>query len=232
MRGRGGDDDLGTRPDLVRGEGERRAAPGERDPQDRVGLLRVSAKMITAGQGSLLSSCPHTDGAFASRRCAARRASGSPRTGGLRARRSRAERTHRNPLRPEPFFGDSNNRLATLRQQRLSRGYTEHGRPIPVWPTGGPEPEQDSDDDLVILAPPGPGAVGEPARCLGVVIEPLFITHPADASVAASDVGRQALADWYRGVSPRWNETTRGRARLLPDLSLRRWRLDRTQGRS
>jgi N-acetylmuramoyl-L-alanine amidase len=47
---------------------------------------------------------------------------------------------------------------------------------------------------LLLLGPAAPGYLDEPTLMPGALVEPLFITNPADATLAASPVGQQALA--------------------------------------
>ena len=49
-------------------------------------------------------------------------------------------------------------------------------------------------EDLVVLGPRNPGVIEEPSAMPGVLVEPLFLTNPDDAELAASPEGRDALA--------------------------------------
>jgi hypothetical protein len=47
---------------------------------------------------------------------------------------------------------------------------------------------------LLILGPAKPGYFSSPSRMPGALIEPLFITDPSEASLAASSRGQEAIA--------------------------------------
>jgi hypothetical protein len=47
---------------------------------------------------------------------------------------------------------------------------------------------------LVLLGPPEAGYVPHPSEMPGVITEPLFITDPFEATIAASNVGQEAVA--------------------------------------
>jgi len=47
---------------------------------------------------------------------------------------------------------------------------------------------------LLILGPAAPGYLARPTTMPGAVVEPLFITNPAEASIAASTAGQTAIA--------------------------------------
>lgn len=97
---------------------------------------------------------------------------------------------------PDRSFGASNSRLASLLQRNITRGYAELGRPMPDRGVlGGSGAGSAVAGDLVILEPSGPDAVGkEPSSMPGAVIEPLFMSNPADVGLAASPPGRESVA--------------------------------------
>ncbi len=104
---------------------------------------------------------------------------------------------------PDRPFADSNERLATLVHRQIERAFTEAGhraRDLGVSPDNATEGgEQTSRGESyghpILLGPAATGYNDEPTRMPGTLIEPLFITNPTEAGLAASPAGRQALGD-------------------------------------
>jgi N-acetylmuramoyl-L-alanine amidase len=63
---------------------------------------------------------------------------------------------------------------------------------------------------LVVLGPAAPGYLDQPSAMPGVVCEPLFVTHPAEADVAASVQGQQAIAQGLTDAITAYFQTNRG----------------------
>lgn len=103
---------------------------------------------------------------------------------------------------PARSFAAANARLAALLQHNIARGFADAGHPVPdrgvlddTATNGGEQtPQGDTYGHPVLLGPAAPGYVDEPTVMPGALVEPLFITNPAEATLAASPVGRQALA--------------------------------------
>jgi N-acetylmuramoyl-L-alanine amidase len=99
-------------------------------------------------------------------------------------------------------FSASNRRLATLVQSDVLASMNSHGWQIPddgvVSDTtlgGPPLTEQAAEyDHLLLLGPADPPWFTTPSQMPGALIEPLFITDPFEASIAASTAGQQAIA--------------------------------------
>lgn len=99
-------------------------------------------------------------------------------------------------------FADANARLATAVQRTIEGALTDTGHRVtdrgvrPDTDTGGGEqtPQGETYGHPVILGPAAPGYVDEPSLVPGALVEPLFITNPAEATLAASTPGQQALA--------------------------------------
>lgn len=98
---------------------------------------------------------------------------------------------------PDRPFGAANRQLAELMQRSILRAFADIGRPVP---DRGVEGGSDGTDahDLVVLGPAAPGHIAEPSAMPGALVEPLFLTNPADAALATSVEGRRALA---RGIA-------------------------------
>jgi len=47
---------------------------------------------------------------------------------------------------------------------------------------------------LIVLGPASPGWVDDPTTMPGALVEPLFITDPAEAAVASQPAGQQRIA--------------------------------------
>lgn len=103
------------------------------------------------------------------------------------------------PSRP---FSAQNKKLASRLQQDVRGALAAHGWQvddrgvIPDTEAGGPAHDQRGDNygHLMVLGPPSPGYQDVPSMMPGALVEPLFITNPAEASIAASLEGQQAIA--------------------------------------
>ena len=99
-------------------------------------------------------------------------------------------------------FAAENRRFATLVQADVLRAMNNRGWRIPddgVVPDtelgGAPLSAAAADyGRLVLLGPADPGYVSSPSEMPGALIEPLFITDPFEASIAASQVGQWVIA--------------------------------------
>lgn len=99
-------------------------------------------------------------------------------------------------------FAAKNIRLARLVQNDVLSSMNSHGWGIPdagvVSDTtlGGPplSAAAAAYRHLVLIGPADPGYVPHPSQMPGAVIEPLFITDPFEATIAASKVGQEAVA--------------------------------------
>jgi N-acetylmuramoyl-L-alanine amidase len=104
------------------------------------------------------------------------------------------------PSRP---FAADNQRLATALQRDIVAALAGHGMRVndrgidSDEGTGGPALSEQgaSYGHLIILGPPAPGYVAEPTGMPGALVEPLFVTNPAEAAFAADPPGQQAIAD-------------------------------------
>ena len=103
---------------------------------------------------------------------------------------------------PDRPFAASNLRLATLVQKHVLAAMNSHGWGIPdqgVAPDtglGGPALSAQGDQygHLVLLGPADPGYVPAPSAMPGALIEPLYVTDPFEATLAASPAGQQVIA--------------------------------------
>jgi N-acetylmuramoyl-L-alanine amidase len=102
------------------------------------------------------------------------------------------------PVRP---FAAQNLRLAKLLQANVLKAMNAQGWGIPdgkVKVDTGLGSAQDSSDiaygHLVLLGPAKRGYILNPSRMPGALIEPLFMTDPFEASIAASRRGQQLIA--------------------------------------
>lgn len=103
---------------------------------------------------------------------------------------------------PDRPFAATNARLATLLHRNIDRAFTDANLQVPdrgvfsdTTTEGGEQtPQGDTYGHPVLLGPAAAGYVEEPTLMPGALVEPLFITNPAEASLAASPAGRQALA--------------------------------------
>jgi N-acetylmuramoyl-L-alanine amidase len=99
-----------------------------------------------------------------------------------------------------PFAAD-NLRLADLLQQEVLYALNARGWGIP---NGGVAPDSELGSaissqaeaygHLELLGPAEPGYFTTPSEMPGALIEPLFITDPFEASIAASSLGQQVIA--------------------------------------
>ncbi len=95
-------------------------------------------------------------------------------------------------------FAASNHRLAADLQSALvarlgvaDRGvFTDDQLAAPTLTASG-----DSYNHLIELGPQSPGWVDNPSQMPGALVEPLFITNPAEALIASDPAGQQKIAD-------------------------------------
>ena len=100
-------------------------------------------------------------------------------------------------------FAAENLRLATLVQGDVLAAMNARGWAIPdqgvVSDTalGGPPLSQAGAEygHLVLLGPADPGYVSTPSQMPGALVEPLYITDPFEASLAAGALGQQVIAN-------------------------------------
>ncbi len=112
-------------------------------------------------------------------------------------------------------FSPRNQQLAQVMQRDLLASLAAHGQQVDDRgvttddTAGGPAVTDlgDSYGHLAILGPAAPNYVSEPSRMPGVLVEPLFITNAAEASIAASEDGQSALA---QGISDALEQADRG----------------------
>jgi N-acetylmuramoyl-L-alanine amidase len=103
--------------------------------------------------------------------------------------------------RARPFWL-ANLRLADLVQKDVLSAVNFHGWRVPddgVTPDlglGGPAltAESATYGHLLLLGPPEPGWFTSASNMPGALIEPLFVTDPFEASIAASPTGQEAIA--------------------------------------
>ncbi len=103
--------------------------------------------------------------------------------------------------RSRPFWPD-NLRLAQLVQDDVLDALNAHGWGVPDdgvledVTLGGPPLDEASANygHLLLLGPGQPGYFTTPSTMPGALIEPLFITDPFEASIAASAAGQEAIA--------------------------------------
>jgi len=103
------------------------------------------------------------------------------------------------PSRP---FSARNQRLARLIQQDVRGALAAHGWQVadrgvvPDTDAGGPahSPQGEDYGHLMILGPASPGYQDVPSMMPGALVEPLFITNPTEASIAASPDGQRMIA--------------------------------------
>jgi len=98
-------------------------------------------------------------------------------------------------------FWPASKRLAELVQRDVLARLRERGWDVPddgVHDDSGYGSFVTSADQayghLLILGPPKAGYLSTPSEMPGALTEPLFITNPAEASIADSDAGRQTIA--------------------------------------
>ncbi|MGI8578800.1 MAG: N-acetylmuramoyl-L-alanine amidase family protein [Nocardioidaceae bacterium] len=107
--------------------------------------------------------------------------------------------TFYDPSRP---FSARNGELATLVQNKLLAGFHAAGWAVPDrgWrlDTGADAPTLTSKGaaygHFLLLGPAMPGWNAHPSQAPGVLIEPLFLTRPTEADVAASAHGQRVMA--------------------------------------
>ena len=100
-------------------------------------------------------------------------------------------------------FAAENVRLATLVQSDVLMAMNAQGWAVPdegvVSDTalGGPalSPAGTAYDHLLLLGPADPEYVSTPSQMPGALIEPLYITEPYEANLAASTNGQEVIAD-------------------------------------
>ncbi|MGH3165247.1 MAG: N-acetylmuramoyl-L-alanine amidase family protein [Trebonia sp.] len=99
-----------------------------------------------------------------------------------------------------PFAAD-NQRLANLLQSDVLDAMNAHGWDIPnegVQPDtqlgSATDAAAESYDHLMLLGPSKAGYFATPSQMPGALIEPLFLTDPFEASIAASTHGQQVIA--------------------------------------
>jgi N-acetylmuramoyl-L-alanine amidase len=99
-------------------------------------------------------------------------------------------------------FAAANLRLATLVQTEVLAALNAHGWAIPDdgvvsdVSLGGPPLSATAAayGHLLLLGPALPGWFDTPSQMPGALIEPLFVTDPFEASIAASPAGQEAIA--------------------------------------
>jgi len=102
---------------------------------------------------------------------------------------------------PARRFSAANLRLATLVQRDALRAMNARGFAVPdggVRPDTGLGSAVSSADlaygHLILIGPAKAGYFATPSRMPGALIEPLFLTDPFEASIAASSVGQRVIA--------------------------------------
>ena len=99
-------------------------------------------------------------------------------------------------------FAAKSIRLARLVQDDVLSSMNSHGWGIPDagvvsdGTLGGPalSAAAAAYRHLALIGPADPGYVPHPSQMPGVIVEPLFITDPFEATIAASKVGQEAIA--------------------------------------
>ncbi len=117
--------------------------------------------------------------------------------------------TYFDPDRP---FASANERLARLVQNGLLKGWKSAGLTIPdrgvTADTGGSgaalSAEASAYGHLYLLGPRRRGFNDAPSRMPGVLTEPLFLTDPPEADLAASARGQSIIARALAGAAERW----------------------------
>jgi len=103
-------------------------------------------------------------------------------------------------------FADRNLRLAKLVQASLVASFSARGWQVPdrgvqtdaAAGTPALSGAGQAYGRLMELGPAQPGFVDHPSQMPGVVVEPLFLTRPAEAAVAADPTGQAAMAEGLR----------------------------------
>jgi N-acetylmuramoyl-L-alanine amidase len=100
-------------------------------------------------------------------------------------------------------FSAQNKKLASLLQSDIVAAFTGHGWSVPdrgivsdAGQDSGPalSAAAHSYGRVLLLGPASPGYVDEPSSMPGALVEPLFITAPAEGSIADSAAGQQTIA--------------------------------------
>jgi N-acetylmuramoyl-L-alanine amidase len=102
---------------------------------------------------------------------------------------------------PDRAFSAANARLAGLAQATLIRALHGAGWPVPsrgiVADTLAGSPTLSNEaaryGHFLLLGPSFPGWLSEPSAMPGILIEPLFLTRPTEADIAASAHGQAVL---------------------------------------
>ena len=105
-------------------------------------------------------------------------------------------------------FAEQNLQLAELVQGDVMAQFDSHawgipnGGVVPDSSLGGPAPSPAAAayGHLMLLGPPGAAFNPNPSRMPGALIEPLFITDPFEATIAAGPVGQEAMAHGVAGA--------------------------------
>jgi N-acetylmuramoyl-L-alanine amidase len=115
-------------------------------------------------------------------------------------------------------FAAANLRLATLLQDDVLRAMDAQGWQIP---DEGVQPDDQlgsavgsdaiSYGHLLLLGPAKPGWFETPSRMPGAVIEPLFVTDPFEASIAASARGQRVIAGGLAQAIEQYFSARKGR---------------------
>ncbi|MGH3493761.1 MAG: N-acetylmuramoyl-L-alanine amidase family protein, partial [Sciscionella sp.] len=107
--------------------------------------------------------------------------------------------THYDSTRP---FGAQNKRLAVMVQQSLTHALSAAGAPVPNrgivnWNQNNAEatsPEGDAYGHLLVLGPRKAGYNDHPTSMPGVLIEPMFISNPHEATLATTPATQHVMA--------------------------------------
>jgi N-acetylmuramoyl-L-alanine amidase len=113
---------------------------------------------------------------------------------------------------PDRPFDRANIRFAQLVQSAVLSGLAAKGWQVPDRGTisdteaGTPAltPQGAAYGHLLELGPASPGWFDHPSTMPGALCEPLFLTDPGEAAVAASSSGQQALAQAFRAAIDRY----------------------------
>ena len=98
-------------------------------------------------------------------------------------------------------FSAASSRLASLAQAAILARFHEAGWAVPnrgtmddsAAGTPAPSAEAAAYGHVLELGPAAAGWLERPSTMPGILVEPLFLSHPAEADVAASGQGRQAI---------------------------------------
>jgi N-acetylmuramoyl-L-alanine amidase len=115
-------------------------------------------------------------------------------------------------------FRAANLRLALLVQHAVVAQLRARGWAVPdrgvlddtLAGTPALSPTDAAYGHLVVLGPAARGYLDQPSAMPGVLCEPLFLTHPAEADVAASVQGQQAIAQGLTQAITAYFQTSRG----------------------